>query len=33
MVCTVFDRLYELLGNLMFNHLTKFKQVREMIQK
>ena len=32
-VISVFDKLYELLGNLMFNHLTKFKEVRELIQK
>ena len=32
-VITVFDKLYELMGNLMFNHLTKFKEVRDLIQR
>ena len=32
-VITVFDKLYELMGNLMFNHLTKFKEVRDLIEK
>ena len=32
-VITIFDRLYELLGNAMFNHLTKFKEVRDLIAK
>ena len=30
-VILVFEKLYELMGNLMFSHLTKFKEVRELI--
>lgn len=27
-VVNLFDKLYEIMGNAMFGHLTKFKEVR-----
>jgi hypothetical protein len=32
-VVLLFDKLYDIMGNLMFSHLTKFKEVRELISK
>lgn len=32
-VVSLFVRLYEIMGNNMFSHLSKFKEVRELIAK
>jgi hypothetical protein len=32
-VIVLFEKLYELMGNGMFGHLSKFKEVRELIDK
>jgi len=32
-VIIMFEKLYELMGNAMFGHLSKFKEVRELIDK
>lgn len=32
-VVLLFDKLYEIMGNAMFGHLAKFKEVRELINK
>ena len=32
-VVNLFVKLYDIMGNQMFSHLTKFKEVRELIDK
>lgn len=32
-VVNVFSHMYDIIGNNMFSHITKFKEVRELIAK
>ena len=32
-VVNMLDRLYNIMGNAMFSHISKFKEVRELIGK
>lgn len=32
-VVNVFSHMYDIMGNNMFSHITKFKEVRELIAK